>query len=124
MYADTITGSMKAAIDETERRRTIQNKYNEEHGITPETIKKKVGELIQIGAPDSSRSARARSVGRADEIEKLRAEMKKAASELRFEEAAFLRDKIRSLEALKDEEKAEKSAADPKQPNQRKQKRH
>ena len=49
--------------------------------------------------------------------------MKKAASELRFEEAAFLRDKIRSLEALKDEEKAEKSAADPKQPNQRKQKR-
>ena len=114
MYADTVTGSMRAAIEETNRRREIQKKYNEEHGITPATIKKNIGELIQIGAPDSGRRGAKGERGqmkRADEIEHLRAEMKKAASELRFEEAAFLRDKLRSLEALKDAAESDDAAA-------------
>ena len=99
MYADKITGSMRAAIDETERRREIQQRYNEEHGITPTTIKKDIADLIQIGAKDKKgRGGKTQSPAKADNIEALRAEMKKAASELRFEEAAFLRDKIRSLE--------------------------
>ncbi len=107
MYADKITGSMREAIDETNRRREIQKRYNEEHGITPTTIKKDIAELIQIGAKDSGkkRGAKAREASKADSIESLRAEMKKAAAELRFEEAAFLRDKIRSLELTLDKSK-------------------
>ena len=98
MYADTVTGSMKVAIDETNRRREIQQKYNEEHGITPATIKKNIGSLIQIGAKDTSRRGRpSKEERREEQLERLRAEMKKAASELRFEEAAFLRDKIKKL---------------------------
>lgn len=106
MYADTVTGSMKAAISETERRRKIQKKYNEEHGITPTTIKKDIGELIQIGTADGGKggkkNGKASAASRDTDIEALRAEMKKAAAELRFEEAAFLRDKIRSLSVTKD----------------------
>ena len=102
MYADTVTGSMKVAIDETNRRREIQQKYNEEHGITPATIKKNIGSLIQIGAKDTSRRGRpSKEERREEQLERLRAEMKKAASELRFEEAAFLRDKIKGLELTK-----------------------
>ena len=105
MYADTVTGSMKEAIEETARRRSIQDSYNREHGITPTTIKKDIGELISIGAAESSKSRRSKKVltesERLGEIEKLKAEMKKAAGELRFEEAAYLRDRICSLETIK-----------------------
>ncbi len=101
MYADTITGSMKAAITETNRRREIQNRYNEEHGITPKTIKKKVGDLIRIGSDKTGRGDRKKE-SRAEEIERLRKEMKEAAAKLQFEEAAFLRDRIRTLETTKD----------------------
>ena len=101
MYADTITGSMKAAISETNRRREIQNRYNEEHGIVPKTIKKKVGELIRIGT-DKPGKGEKKKESREAQIERLRKEMKEAASQLRFEEAAFLRDKIRTLETTKD----------------------
>jgi len=104
MYADTITGSMKAAISETNRRREIQKKYNEEHGITPTTIKKGIAELIQIKASDKGRTkgkTAQKTESREAQIERLRREMKEAASQLRFEEAAFLRDKIRALETTK-----------------------
>ena len=108
MYADTVTGSMEAAISETNRRRKIQNEYNEKHGITPTTIKKKVGELIQIGASDKKARGERKAESREEEIARLRREMKAAASELRFEEAAFLRDKIRTLETTKEEFSAPK----------------
>lgn len=112
MYADHVTRSMREAIEETDRRRAIQIAYNKSHGITPMTIQKKIGELIKIGMDDSKdmkkrgkRGSAAGSVTRTrsaeDEIESLRAEMQKAAAELRFEEAAYLRDKIRELEKLK-----------------------
>ncbi|MBR6918367.1 MAG: excinuclease ABC subunit UvrB [Clostridia bacterium] len=107
MYADKTTDSMKAAIDETNRRREIQKKYNDEHGITPKTVKKEIRDLIQITSnAETSRygkgADRSKKMSRAqikDSIEHLRAEMKKAAAELRFEEAAYLRDKIRAMEA-------------------------
>ena len=112
MYADRVTRSMRAAIDETERRRKIQKEYNDEHGITPQTVKKEVRELISIGAsPDSKGKKKGRPAPTADipknaedrkaKIEELKAEMVKAAKELRFEEAAFLRDRIRILETTK-----------------------
>ena len=104
MYADTITGSMKAAISETNRRREIQHKYNVENGITPTTIKKEVGDLIQIGTAQKGKRGDDKKESREKEIERLRNEMKAAAAELRFEEAAFLRDKIRTLETTKDTE--------------------
>ena len=107
MYADTQTGSMKAAISETNRRREIQHRYNVEHGITPRTIKKEVGELIQIGTADKKGRGKAKSESREEEIARLRREMKAAAAELRFEEAAFLRDKIRTLETTKASDKAD-----------------
>ena len=106
MYADTETGSMKAAIGETNRRRKLQKEYNEAHGITPTTIKKEVGELIQIGAADKRGRGEKKKESREEEIARLRAEMKAAAAELRFEEAAFLRDRIRTLETTKDESDA------------------
>ncbi len=112
MYADHVTRSMREAIEETDRRRAIQIAYNESHGITPMTIQKKIGELIKIGADDAQdmkkrgkRGAAANSAVRTrsadEEIESLRSEMQKAAAELRFEEAAYLRDKIRELEKIK-----------------------
>ena len=111
LYADTITKSIRDALDETDRRREIQLAYNELHGITPKTVEKKIGELIRIGADDAgSKKGRGRgkdttkadsSLSREEQIKTLTAEMKKAASELRFEEAAYLRDKIRSLEVQK-----------------------
>ncbi|MBQ6788720.1 MAG: excinuclease ABC subunit UvrB [Clostridia bacterium] len=112
MYADRVTRSMRAAIDETERRRKIQREYYELHGITPQTVKKEVRELISIGAsPDSKGKKKGRPTPTADvpknaedrlqKIEELKAEMAKAAKELRFEEAAFLRDRIRILETTK-----------------------
>ena len=101
MYADQMTGSMKAAIEETERRRRIQQKYNEEHNITPTTIKKAVRDLISISKVIAKEEMRfekdPESMSRA-ELEKLAAQiekqMRKAAADLNFEAAAELRDKL------------------------------
>jgi excinuclease ABC subunit B len=112
MYADTVTGSMKRAISETNRRRKKQQEYNEKHGIIPQTIKKEVRELISIGASKDTKKSRGQSVtptseiprdpeARKEKIEELRRDMQKAARELRFEEAAFLRDRIKVLESTK-----------------------
>ena len=105
MYADTVTGSMKRAIDETERRRTIQKKYNEEHGITPHTVVKAVRDVIEIAEHDTDKKKRrsrtvdkpASEEDRGKLINELTAKMRLAAKELRFEEAAAYRDRIREL---------------------------
>lgn len=104
MYADTITDSMRVAIDETNRRRKIQMQYNEEHGITPQTIKKAVRELISISKVIAKEELRfekdPESMSR-QELEKLIADvqkkMQKAAADLNFEAAAELRDKMLEL---------------------------
>jgi len=104
LYADTVTKSIRDALEETDRRREIQLSYNELHGITPKTVEKRIADLIRIGAEDGKgrgrpapTKAEGGKISVAEEIERLTAEMKQAASELRFEEAAYLRDKIRSL---------------------------
>lgn len=101
MYADTITDSMRAAIDETARRRGIQQAYNEEHGITPTTIEKSVRELITISkkvAKEEMLLERPAETLSKDElektIEKIKKKMEKAATELNFEAAAQYRDKM------------------------------
>jgi excinuclease ABC subunit B len=108
LYADVMTRSIKAAVYETERRRRIQKKYNEEHGITPQTVQKGIRELIAIGTSEENKKKLEKRKSRKDvlaslaDIEKqiaaLTEEMKKAAKELRFEEAAYLRDKIKELQ--------------------------
>lgn len=102
MYADTVTGSMRGAIDETNRRRAIQMAYNEAHGITPESVKKKVADVIEIGkkAPRATDKKLSR-LERERMIEQLNAEMREAARTLEFEKAAFLRDRIRELKNQK-----------------------
>ena len=104
MYADTITGSMNRAITETERRRAIQMKYNEEHGVIPQTIKKKVRDLISISKKveeDSSKIIKdAESMSETElkaVIKELTKKMNQAAVELNFELAAKLRDEIIEL---------------------------
>ena len=105
MYADTITESMQIAIDETNRRRAIQIKYNEEHGITPTTIKKAVRDVIRISNVDTSSSSLktdkdAESMSREEmekEVVKLERKMKRAAADLNFEEAVELRDRMIEL---------------------------
>ena len=104
MYADTITGSMNRAITETERRRAIQMKYNEEHGIVPQTIKKKVRDLISISKKveeDSSKIIKDAESMSENElkavIKELTKKMNQAAVELNFELAAKLRDEIIEL---------------------------
>ena len=107
MYADTITGSMDRAIKETNRRRTIQQKYNEEHGIIPKTIIKGVRDVIDIGngaASDNSRkkSDKPKKMSKAETeklITELTRQMKDAARKLEFEQAAFIRDKINELKS-------------------------
>lgn len=101
MYADTITDSMRAAIDETARRRGIQQAYNEEHGITPTTIEKSVRELITISKKVAKeemlleRPAETLSKAELEKtIEKIKKKMEKAATELNFEAAAQYRDKM------------------------------
>ena len=102
MYADTITDSMRRALDETNRRRKIQEEYNEAHGITPQTIRKAVRDLISI-----SKEVKKEETLLAEkdiesmskkELEKLAAQihkkMKAAAAELNFEEAVILRDQL------------------------------
>ena len=99
MYADSVTQSMENAIRETERRRAIQQRYNEEHGITPRTIVKDVRDIIEIGKKvDRDRPvSRMSRAEREAEIKRLTEEMKQAAKILEFEHAAVLRDKIEKL---------------------------
>ena len=107
MYADTVTDSMHRAISETERRRAIQMQYNEEHGITPQTIKKAVRDLISISkkvAAEELRMAKEPESMSREELEKLindvSKQMRKAAAELNFEAAAELRDKMVELKQM------------------------
>ncbi len=107
MYADTITDSMKRAIDETNRRRQIQQKYNDEHGITPTTIKKAVRELIAISrAAETSQKSLEKDPESmsAKELNKLAKELQKkmhqAAAELNFEEAVVLRDRMLKVKQM------------------------
>ncbi len=99
MYADSVTPSMERAITETERRRQKQMKYNEENGITPQTIVKDIHEIIEISAKsDEEKSISKMSRKEREEmIVKLTAEMKAAAKILEFEHAAYLRDRIEKL---------------------------
>ena len=102
MYGDSVTPSMEYAIRETERRRSIQEKYNEDHGIVPQTIIKKVSEILEISTKnDDGKSKKKRKYTAAEKrvlIEKLTKEMKAAAKLLEFEHAAYLRDRIKELE--------------------------
>jgi len=106
MYADNMTGSMRRAISETERRRSIQERYNEEHGITPQSIKKAVRDIITINVeaekardklekdPESMSDKELKKL-----IEKVEKNMRKAAAELDFETAAELRDQMKELKS-------------------------
>ena len=104
MYADEITPSMRAAIDETERRRKIQDAYNQAHGIVPKTIVKDVREILEISKTaeeETGKSRKKRKLSdqeRAAEIAKLEKEMKEASKMLEFEYAAVLRDRIIELQ--------------------------
>ena len=107
MYADVITDSMRRAIDETERRRKIQMKYNEEHGITPQTIKKAVRDLISISKKVAAEELRMEKDPEsmsekelAKLVKDLEKKMKKAAAELDFETAAEFRDKLIELKKM------------------------
>jgi excinuclease ABC subunit B len=106
LYADTVTASMRRAIAETARRRAIQERYNEEHGITPESIRRAVDDLLgtPIAAdystvpiePDEEDEFESEEA-LAAEVERLDRAMRKAADRLEFEEAAALRDRIQAL---------------------------
>jgi len=103
LYADTVTESMQQAVDETRRRRTLQEEYNRAHGITPETIRKEIRAGIESEAV--SRAAAFEAVGRSEEgqrrqvelLEQLEADMMEAAAALDFERAARIRDEIAAL---------------------------
>lgn len=104
MYADEVTRSMEKAIYETERRRAIQQKYNEEHGIIPKTIIKKVSDIIEISTHSDDGKKSKKKLTKAEReklIEQLTKEMKAAAKLLEFEHAALLRDKIKKLREQK-----------------------
>lgn len=106
MYADEVTASMRAAIDETKRRRTLQQQYNQEHHITPHTIKKKISAAISVtsGTPENTdepeNEVEFSKMSRAEQhelINNLEQQMQRAAKELNYEEAATLRDTIMEL---------------------------
>ena len=118
MYADTVTHSMEVAINETARRRAIQDAYNKAHGITPRTVIKDVRDVIEIGAKEEDTRHKRKGTGiegvedkspkrkmsakdREALIEKLTREMKQAARELEFEKAAFIRDEIARIRSGK-----------------------
>jgi len=107
MYADRITDSMRKAIDETERRRAVQKAYNLEHGITPQTIRKAIGDALVVAceadyvdleAAVPVDGTRLDAVALTARVRALREEMRAAAKGLEFERAAALRDEIRGLE--------------------------
>ncbi|NLN17692.1 MAG: excinuclease ABC subunit UvrB [Firmicutes bacterium] len=111
MYADTITESMRRAIDETNRRRAVQMAYNEAHGITPETVRKAIHEAIRAELPEKQEASEAKTPVRQDlfamdsrelasYIKKLEAEMMEAARKLEFERAAELRDEIAEMREI------------------------
>ena len=100
MYADSVTDSMQKTLVETNRRRALQQAYNEAHGIVPKTIVKKVSEILEISTHSESEFKNAKKLTRAQKqqlIESLTKEMKAAARLLEFEHAAYLRDKIKKL---------------------------
>jgi excinuclease ABC subunit B len=107
MYADRVTAAMRAAISETDRRRAIQVAYNEEHGITPETVQKGISDMTEFLAMESRAPARRRrarvpeGVQTPEDLERLLVELEEemvaAAEDLRFEEAARIRDEIKEL---------------------------
>jgi len=106
LYADVVTASMRYAIDETNRRRAIQEAYNREHGITPESVRKGIGELLAsvyeadyVAVPEVAEPPeRYRSFEELEaEVKRLEQEMREAAKRLEFEQAAALRDRIRTL---------------------------
>ena len=107
MYADHISAAMRAAIDETNRRRSIQEAYNKEHGITPTTIKKAVRDIIEVTtkveaevdefAGKSLLELTKKELG--EYASKLEKEMRKAASDLQFERAAVLRDRLLEIKS-------------------------
>ena len=107
MYADEITPSMRAAMDDTERRRTIQDNFNKAHGIVPKTIIKGVREVLEISKTaeeDTIRGRKKRKLSQQEreaEIAKLEKEMKEASKMLEFEYAAVLRDRIIGLRGEK-----------------------
>ena len=105
MYADSVTGSMERAIAETNRRRELQLKYNEEHGIVPRTIIKDIRDVIEISTKEEvkgkTEQKRLTKKERDDLIAKLTVQMKEAAKLLEFEHAAYLRDKINELKEQK-----------------------
>ena len=101
MYADRVTDSMRAALDETARRRDIQNAYNEAHGIVPKTVIKSVRDLIEISSPTAERKGRGgvkmTKAEKEKEIARLEKQMKEAARMMEYEYAAVLRDQIIEL---------------------------
>lgn len=107
MYADQVKPSMEAAISETYRRREIQMAYNEEHGITPQTIRKEVREILEISSKDTTEKKAGYSKQmspreRQELIKSLTVEMKNAAKILEFEHAAYLRDRIERIKTGKE----------------------
>ena len=107
MYADSVTESMEKAITETERRRTIQNKYNIEHGIVPKTIIKDVRDIIEISTHSDDKTTAKKKLNykqAEEEIRKLTKEMHEASKILEFEHAAYLRDRIKELKDQREDE--------------------
>ena len=98
LYADVMTGSIKRAVGETDRRRALQQAYNEKHGITPKSVVKEVNDKIDLTEEVSSQTSDIREINRNEKnIKLLEKQMKEAAAELDFEIAAALRDRIRQL---------------------------
>ena len=102
MYADSVTRSMQVAIDETNRRRAVQEKYNAEHGIIPKTIIKGVHDVIDLGKKeDKKKKGKLTKEEKEKLIAELTKEMKGASAKLEFEKAAYLRDRIKELKTTK-----------------------
>ena len=97
MYADKITASMEYAINETKRRRTIQEEYNKLHGIIPKTIEKSIKEVISNVSTEKAKNSRIKEVKENIDINELEKQMRQAAKDLDFERAMELRDIIFEL---------------------------